>query len=525
MSRTTSYLPTIYEEEGEEQSNAPVYLREEDDPEVDLLKQLNIGLNKAIKNKDLAMARVFIKFGADVHFEGYSSASALHYAASAGFTEIASDLTKKGAIINGIDNTGRTPLYLAAENGRVEFLKWLLDNRADVDAAADNEMTPLLAAVHYDKTEAAKLLIDAKANVNSTNGYGENTLYLAVRNNNIELISLLLENGADYRATNERGQTPLDIAIALKEEAAEGDDMQMLSERSAVADCIQKFIREKEIEAGAHLTEDEAANNPELVFLHAVVTQNVELLEIVLTKPALVAGDIVPGSTELHVYSEDTIAEAIANKAEKNKSKIFAHKFTGTRTALHVLAKHIIPESEGSNVVEKVFAILASGISIDTQDGTFKTPFQQAVIAGNTGQLENLITLGVNPNASFREAGKEFTPLGYLMQQNDITKAKILLDILEDSGHLRQAVTILGDKLIDFAEKNGFDSLETLRDIKVSIDRDAAGADHDSGGGASTEHPYGYGAGGAASIDHPQDVELGGAGASTEPPAGSGAEG
>uniref|UniRef100_A0A0G2JZI5 Proteasome 26S subunit, non-ATPase 10 n=1 Tax=Rattus norvegicus TaxID=10116 RepID=A0A0G2JZI5_RAT len=73
------------------------------------------------------------------------SRTALHWACSAGHTEIVEFLLQLGVPVNEKDDAGWSPLHIAASAGRDEIVKALLIKGAQVNAVNQNGCTPL----HY----------------------------------------------------------------------------------------------------------------------------------------------------------------------------------------------------------------------------------------------------------------------------------------------------------------------------------------------------------------------------------------
>jgi ankyrin repeat protein len=81
-----------------------------------------------------AIAELLLANGAEVTSRSNVGLTALHYAASAGFTNVIKELLDRKADVNAKDNAGRTPLDSAAANGRMDVVELLVARGADMDA-------------------------------------------------------------------------------------------------------------------------------------------------------------------------------------------------------------------------------------------------------------------------------------------------------------------------------------------------------------------------------------------------------
>ena len=78
-----------------------------------------------------AIAELLLASGAIVTNTGIT---ALHYAASAGFTNVVREILDLGVDVNANDGIGRTPLDFAAQHNRMDVVELLLARGADMDA-------------------------------------------------------------------------------------------------------------------------------------------------------------------------------------------------------------------------------------------------------------------------------------------------------------------------------------------------------------------------------------------------------
>jgi ankyrin repeat protein len=190
---------------------------------------LNIAwLNEAASKKYLAVTKYLVKKGADVNGTDNSGFAPLHYVESAKITKI---LLKKGAHPNIKSNDGRTPLHMYINDPSI--IRMLIRGGADVNARDNKGRTPLDTCGYMGLQKAEVLmqkdgrvgseqgaeiinafaekdhyyknlvkLLNAGANPNvSGRPYGLKPIHAAVVGNSIRNVKLLLSRGADINAT------------------------------------------------------------------------------------------------------------------------------------------------------------------------------------------------------------------------------------------------------------------------------------------------------------------------------------
>lgn len=138
--------------------------------------------------------------------EGFT---ALHYAASYGYLEIAELLLTKNADVNAKASKGDTPLHYAASYGHKDIEELLLSNKANVNIGDGIGRTPLYDAAAGGRIEEVKILLAAKADVDARTLHGHTPLSTAAARGREDVVRLLIENGANVNAADLDGCTPL----------------------------------------------------------------------------------------------------------------------------------------------------------------------------------------------------------------------------------------------------------------------------------------------------------------------------
>ena len=142
--------------------------------------------------------------------------SALHLAASNGFTACCELLLAKKAFINIKNKNSITPLHLAAANGHRELVKTLVQKYgAAVDVATTEKNTALHLAAENGHKDVARTLIDLKANINATDVLGQTALHLAAECDRPDVVQMFLKYKPELvYAANKDGMTCAHIAAA-----------------------------------------------------------------------------------------------------------------------------------------------------------------------------------------------------------------------------------------------------------------------------------------------------------------------
>jgi ankyrin repeat protein len=174
---------------------------------------------RAADNGDLEKTRLLLKHNPNLVFvkskEGFT---ALHYAASHGYVEIAKLLLAERADVNAKASKGDAPLHYAVRNGHKETMQLLLSNNADVDIQDGIGRTPLYDAAANGQMEEVELLLAAKADVNAKTLRGYTALTVAASDGREDVARLLIDAGANVNDADVNGHTALYWAQTRKHE-------------------------------------------------------------------------------------------------------------------------------------------------------------------------------------------------------------------------------------------------------------------------------------------------------------------
>lgn len=106
-------------------------------------------LHYSFKTCTSEIAFMLIEYGANLNMLGIENETYLHYAALAGFTDVAEFLVEKKKIfypntlyVNVPTKGGKTPLHYAVYGGNIETVKFLVENGAKIDRQNLDGKTP-----------------------------------------------------------------------------------------------------------------------------------------------------------------------------------------------------------------------------------------------------------------------------------------------------------------------------------------------------------------------------------------------
>ena len=219
----------------------------------------------AAQSNDIDSAMMSIDQGVGVNTTSPDGATALHWAAHWGTTDLAERLLSAGALVDASNELGITPISIACRNGSEAMVDLLLKAKADAkgsepsgetvlmscartgslgaveqllaagaepnSAEVDSGQTALMWATAGGHWEIVDLLIGAGADVNASSSGMFTPLMFAARTGDLKSAELLLDAGAEVNAATEDGLSPLLIASASLD-AITGSDYRLVVEES-----------------------------------------------------------------------------------------------------------------------------------------------------------------------------------------------------------------------------------------------------------------------------------------------------
>ena len=186
----------------------------------------------------------FVKRSIDMNIRGPNDWTPLH--AAFDNAAIVRILLEKGAEVDAVESSGRTPLYLAIANYESGTVKVLLENKANPLKQCENGSTALHRAIDDRNREAFELMADfLEANPaidlvsDLKDQHGRTPLMAAIKTNQTNVVKFLLERtNVEVEQRNERGQTLLNVAV----EVGNDEIIEMLLEKGADLDSQGDLI-------------------------------------------------------------------------------------------------------------------------------------------------------------------------------------------------------------------------------------------------------------------------------------------
>ncbi len=243
----------------------------------------------AVRQGDLATARVLLEQGADASAAAVDGTTALHWAAHRDDLEAAELLIRARADVSAANRYGVTPISLAATNGGAVMIERLLAAGGNPNASLLEGETVLMTAARTGAVEAVRVLLDGGADVNAAEQWrGQTALMWAAAEGHAAVVRQLVARGADVGARS---------SAARADAAAD-------SERPGGFSAFLFAVRNGHLEAARALADagaevNDAAPDGSSALVVAVDNRNYELAVWLLERGADPNADGV-GWTALH---------------------------------------------------------------------------------------------------------------------------------------------------------------------------------------------------------------------------------
>ena len=175
-------------------------------------------LHDACRFGNLAVVKVLVSHGADIHAKTDNGVTPLHLAAKYGSFDVCEYLIQKGASVTAATtNLGQTPLHYLAHNRNysTSSICLLLNmNGADVHVVDLHGCTPMILSVSLGNMRLFKTLLRLdRSQIDITDHQGRTALHHAVLNDQPEICSELIHNGADIELKDIYGMSAKDESV------------------------------------------------------------------------------------------------------------------------------------------------------------------------------------------------------------------------------------------------------------------------------------------------------------------------
>ena len=167
----------------------------------------------AAQRNDIDSAMMSIDQGVGVNTTSPDGATALHWAAHWGATDLAERLLSAGALVDASNELGITPISIVCRNGSEAMVDLLMKAKADANGSEQSGETVLMSCARTGSLGAVEQLLAAGAEPNSAEvDSGQTALMWATAGGHWEIVDLLIGAGADVNASSSGKFTPLMFA-------------------------------------------------------------------------------------------------------------------------------------------------------------------------------------------------------------------------------------------------------------------------------------------------------------------------
>ncbi|KAF5643391.1 ankyrin protein [Fusarium tjaetaba] len=360
---------------------------------------------------------------------GYFFMRHLHIAAYFGLAELVENILDRGAAVDIVDRTGRTPLSYAAEQGYEDIMAMLLERGAEVDSQDGgipdrkyhNEnagRTPLSFATERGHEAAVHILIGSGASSSVRSKSGLTPLSYAVENRRESLVRLFLNT--------EPGDISIELGRAVDNEHE--SIVRLLLEHGAEVDCSST-------PGMTPLLRATRANNKDIVRLLLANGANPDPLYS-LSTPLLSAA--VRGSTDRidsgaqlyptwhNMGKEATVRMLLdmgANPDTESQATFIGAQFYNGRTPLSFAAE------KGHKAIVELLINKGATVGLgptNEANSTRLAPISYAARNGHEGVIRALVETGrADPNSPDY---KGRTPLSYAAGKGLTSVVRLLLE-------------------------------------------------------------------------------------------------
>ncbi|NOT68393.1 MAG: hypothetical protein HOP04_08730 [Methylophilaceae bacterium] len=344
-------------------------------------------LRQEVKGEWQVVSKLLVKHGADVS-EDQGGNGPLYMAATIGDRELVELMLAKGARVDGDVSkcVCETPLHSAIAERHTEIAELLINRGANVNALNRSNRTPLhfLARDVKDK-KLAELMISQGADVNAKDKYGETAYDFAIRTGNQVVASVLQQHGGKANQPTAKSKLDalnrmLDNGVSPNQKLPDGSTL--LTSMVTAGDLI---LVEHLLERGADVNAKGENDIPPLIAVFTTPLLQTPL-GLILAKQTHAPKEFIDIVRTMQGQWREISLLLIKKGADIN-----THAPNNGMTPLHYAA------SLGYRDVAEV--LLVKGANIDAKDAQNATPLYFAIMADHSDMVSMLLEKEANNNA------------------------------------------------------------------------------------------------------------------------------
>ena len=169
-------------------------------------------LQFATSTHAMEIAKLLLKFGADINIRNDRFETPLQIACPKNFDKVAELLLEHGCETSVDNISSHSPLYHAAQNNNGKLVEKLLQYGADANIKAKGSFKPLHEAATSESVHAAQMLLEHGVQLEVKDSQGRTPLANAAAKGSLPMVQLILKHGGSVYTKDAIGKTPLMLA-------------------------------------------------------------------------------------------------------------------------------------------------------------------------------------------------------------------------------------------------------------------------------------------------------------------------